>query len=209
MPSLRKGDGLDRFYGGRVLKRALLGLLLTNALTNAQTMVKLPLGKATAHRANELTLAGLRPGRDTLARAIQLNSEFQRKSNQRDFQTEWFDVCRDISLAIDSDSKNGIRVIRTGTWGGSTADCGQMPPGPWKTGRGLRVGDPSTKATESYGEPDSKSPSTKDGQPLELWYYAFDWAGPDVPQVMEVLCTREKGGQPGRVVEITLAAPSL
>jgi hypothetical protein len=191
------------------VKRALLGLFLANAFTNAQTTVKPPLRKATAHRANELTLARLRPGRDTLARAIQLNSEFQRRSNKQDFQTEWFDACRDISLTIDSDSNNGVRVIRTGTWGGSTADCGKMPPGPWKTGRGLRVGDPATKATESYGEPDSKSPSTKDGQPLELWYYAFDWAGPDVPQVMEVLCTREKDGQPGRVVEITLAAPSL
>ena len=34
-------------------------------------------------------------------------------------------------------------------------------------------------------------------------------AGPDVPQVMEVLCTAEKDGEPGRVVEITLAAVSL
>jgi len=59
------------------------------------------------------------------------------------------------------------------------------------------------------GEQDLKSPSTRDGQPLELWYYAFDWAGADVPQVMEVLCTKEKDGQPGRVVEITLAASSL
>jgi hypothetical protein len=60
-----------------------------------------------------------------------------------------------------------------------------------------------------YGQPDSKSPSTRDGQPLELWYYAFDWAGSDVPQVLEVLCTREANGKPGQVVEITLAAPSL
>ena len=59
------------------------------------------------------------------------------------------------------------------------------------------------------GEQDLKSPSTRDGQPLELGYYAFDWAGTDVPQVMEVLCTRAKDGQPGRVVEITLAASSL
>ncbi|HEV2101325.1 MAG TPA: hypothetical protein VGR58_00970 [Candidatus Acidoferrum sp.] len=42
-----------------------------------------------------------------------------------------------------------------------------------------------------------------------MWYYAFDWAGADVPQVMEVLCTRETDGKPGRVVEITLAGPSL
>jgi hypothetical protein len=42
-----------------------------------------------------------------------------------------------------------------------------------------------------------------------LLYYAFDWAGPDVPQVMEVLCAVEQDGKLGRVVEITLAASSL
>jgi hypothetical protein len=60
-----------------------------------------------------------------------------------------------------------------------------------------------------YGQPGSRGPSTKDGQQLELLYYAFDWAGPDVPQVMAVLCTPERNAKPGRVVEITLAAPSL
>jgi hypothetical protein len=30
-----------------------------------------------------------------------------------------------------------------------------------------------------------------------------------VPQLMEVLCTVEKDGKPGRVVEITLAVSSL
>jgi len=56
---------------------------------------------------------------------------------------------------------------------------------------------------------DSRSPSTKGGQQLELLYYAFDWAGPDVPQILAVLCTPEKDGKPGRVVEITLVAESL
>jgi len=42
-----------------------------------------------------------------------------------------------------------------------------------------------------------------------LLYYAFDWAGPDVPQVMEVVCTAPKDGSSGRVAEITLAAGSL
>jgi hypothetical protein len=37
----------------------------------------------------------------------------------------------------------------------------------------------------------------------------MDWARADVPQVMEVLCTPEKDGKPGSVVEITLAAASL
>jgi hypothetical protein len=85
-----------------------------------------------------------------------------------------------------------------------------IPGGPtWRTGLGLRLGHSCSKAVSLYGNPDSRSPSTKDGQPLELLYYAFDWAGPDVPQVMQVVCTVDKDGQAGRVVQITLAASSL
>ena len=73
-------------------------------------------------------------------------------------------------------------------------------------GKGLRIGDSKPRAVAIYGEPGSVSPSTKNGQPLELLYYAFDWAGHDVPQVMEVVCTAPKDGSTGRVVEITLAA---
>lgn len=56
------------------------------------------------------------------------------------------------------------------------------------------------------GEPDLRSPSTNDGQRLELLCYAFEWAGPDVPQVMTVLGTVEKDDKLGRVVEIRPAA---
>lgn len=69
--------------------------------------------------------------------------------------------------------------------------------------------DSCSRTMELYGKPDLRSPSTRNGQPLELLYYAFDWARPDVPQIMEVVCTAEKDGKPGRVVEVTLAAPSL
>ena len=78
-----------------------------------------------------------------------------------------------------------------------------------RTGRGLHVGDACRQAVALYGNPDSRGPSTRAGQPLELLYYAFDWAGPDVPQVVQVVCTPEKDGPPGQVVEITLAASSL
>ncbi|MGB2676907.1 MAG: hypothetical protein WAN12_07485 [Candidatus Acidiferrum sp.] len=181
----------------------LLAVLLTSTLVIAQTPPK----KAT-HRANELTLAGLRPGRDRLSRAVRLYRNIDPKSSTNDSQTIWLDPCRKQLLAIDFDTGKKIEVIRAGAVN-LTADCLAVPPSPWKTGRGLRLGDATTKVTQLYGEPDSRSPSTRDGQPLELWYYAFDWAGPDVPQVMEVLCTKEKDGQAGHVVEITLAAPSL
>ena len=79
----------------------------------------------------------------------------------------------------------------------------------WLTGHGLLIGSSCSRTFELYGQPGSRGPSTKDGQQLELLYYAFDWAGPDVPQVMAVLCTPGSSAKPGRVVEITLMAPSL
>jgi hypothetical protein len=110
-------------------------------------------------------------------------------------------------LVADIDGDERIQVIRLGK--GRATDCATESAKLWATGRGLKLDDDVNTVSRLYGPPDSKSPSTRDGQPLELWYYAFDWAGPDVPQVMEVLCTREQDGKPGRVVEITLAAPSL
>jgi cellulose biosynthesis protein BcsQ len=80
-----------------------------------------------------------------------------------------------------------------------------LDPKNWLTGLGLRMGDSQDRVTGLYGEPNSSGPASKHGQDLELLYYQFDWAGSDVPQVMEVLCARDTG----RVVEITLAFPSL
>ena len=103
-----------------------------------------------------------------------------------------------------------IRVSHGRTLTGAIlAKHGSSLPHAWHTGRGLAADALASRVVELYGEPDSRSPSTKDGQQLELLYYAFDWAGTAVPQVMEVLCTVARDGKPGRVVEITLAAPSL
>jgi len=211
MPSWRNANSRRRLCSGRLLRRALFVLFSTATVIAAQTQTtpKPAAKKAAVHRANEVTLAGMRPGRASLTQAAIVNKEFGKGKSLPGDQTVWYDACRDLSLTIDSDGQEQVQVIRAGTWAGSTADCMVKTASPWKTGLGLRVGDPVTKLASLYGPPDSKSPSTRDGQPLELWYYAFDWAGPDVPQVMEVLCTREKEGQPGRVVEITLAAPSL
>jgi hypothetical protein len=205
MRSSRSGK---RFCNGRFPKRALMASILISVVASAQTP-KPSVKKAAAQRANELTLAGLRPGRDALARAIQLNKQYDSSKSAPGSQSVWVDACKDLSLTLDNDGQKKIQVIRVGYYCCSTVDCAGGPPSPWKTGLGLRVNDPIAKVARLYGEPDSKSPSSRDGQQLELWYYAFDWAGADVPQVMEVLCTREKDGTPGRVIEITLAAPSL
>jgi hypothetical protein len=170
-----------------------------------------PAGKiATARKANELTLAGLRPGRDSKSHAMQLYRKPNSAKDSQDGQLSWAE-CQTQTLTMDIDAEGKIQVIRATAVEdrGVSIDCNSVALSQWKTGHGLRVGDAATKVIQLYGQPDSRSPSTKDGQPLELWYYAFDWAGPDVPQVMEIVCTKEKDGEAGRVVEITLAAPSL
>jgi hypothetical protein len=168
---------------------------------------------------DELTLAGLRPGRDDIAKAERL---FRKPSATKYDGTNkiWEDPCRHQLLSIIPDPNGTIQEVRvaqpnpasaststTSTTQGCHSPTSSWPP--WTTGHGLVVGSPCSRVLALYGQPGSRGPSTKDGQQLELLYYAFDWAGPDVPQVMAVLCTPEKNAKPGRVVEITLAAPSL
>ena len=205
--------GSARFCSGRFLKRALWGLCLASTIASAQTPPRPTARKVSPQRANELTLARLRPGRDTAIRALARYKDWPFESKIQEAQLSWHFPCEPPeTLTVDIDEHKTVQVIRLAA-GGSETECEpagrKTPSSGWKTGRGLRVGDPASKVARLYGQPDSRSPSTRDGQPLELMYYAFDWAGPYVPQVMEVLCTREKDGQPGRVVEITLAAPSL
>jgi hypothetical protein len=168
---------------------------------------------AKARRHNELTLAGLRPGRDTLQKAVR--SLGQPNSNNGDSSTPTWEFRSQNSyvfLSLNCDAKGTIQTIRVFQVSPSGVDVEGASPWPITrlfTGRGVGIGGESVQVLELYGNPDSRSPSTKGGQPLELLYYAFDWAGPDVPQVMQVVCTPEQGGQAGRVVEITLAASSL
>jgi hypothetical protein len=186
-----------------------------------------------AHRNNELTVAGLRPGQDEFAKAQKL---FRKPTLTKFDGTNpiWRDACRNQSLSIITDADSGtileVRVsennskFASGTPSSTVEDSGcaagvkrvgsagssaSAVASRWVTGHGLLVGSSCTRVSELYGQPGSRGPSTKDGQQLELLYYAFDWAGPDVPQVMAVLCTPGSGAKPGRVVEITLMAPSL
>jgi hypothetical protein len=124
----------------------------------------------------------------------------------------WRD-CFGNELSVDLDKKSVVTSVRISQNRGHQrpTDCTDAVKSTksWRTGEGLRLEEAVGRVIALYGEPTSRSPSTKNGQPLELLYYAFDWAGPDVPQVMEVVCTVPKDGTPGRVVEITLAAGSL
>ena len=159
-------------------------------------------GTIPAHRNDELTLAGLRPGQDDFTKARKL----YRKPSLTKFDGTnpiWHDACHNQNLSIITDADSGtIQEVRvsennskfaSGTPSSTISEAGCAPGSfarsRWVTGHGLLIGSPCLRVFELYGQPGSRGPSTKDGQQLELLYYAFDWAGPDVPQVMAVLCT--------------------
>ena len=164
------------------------------------------------HRAGELTLAGLRPGRDRYEVAVR---RLGYPRDAKDMCSEcgstethsWLQPCAGRELKVEFDDRHVVQTIDVELLPGTAGSCLTKPdePNRWVTGHGIRLGDSKSRVISVYGKPGSVSPSTKDGRELELLYYAFDWAGPDVPQVMEITCERATG----RVVEIMLAFPSL
>ena len=170
-------------------------------------------------RANELTLAGLRPGRDTRATAL---ARFHKpwagdpdSEPDSDTSAVWRDLCRNREVRMEFGENDVIESITVSIIAGPIYDCAPstsgapgastMPMDAWRTGRGLSLGELRSRVLVVYGQPESQGPSSEQGDEAEFLYYAFDWAGSEVPQVLEVTCDKKSG----RVVQITLAAESL
>lgn len=163
---------------------------------------------ATPKRDNEVTVAGLRPGKDLLATA---EKQFRGKHlfvEESERSAVWKDQCTGRFVRVEFGAKRVIQSVTVSSLGEQMGDCTSkrwpLAADKLKTGKGLALNQSLERVSELYGEPESRSPSTQTGRELELLVYAFDWAGSDVPQVMEVWCDRATG----RVVEITLAFPS-
>ena len=161
-------------------------------------------------RVNETLLAGLRPGRDTFAIAEKRFKPRNLVDSRETSYREWRDDCSGKNIRLELNAKSVIQSITITTLGARIGKCAERPGDfldarNWVTGHGLRIGDTQDRVTDFYGEPNSSGPASKNGQDLALMSYQFDWAGLEAPQMMEVLCARDTG----RVVEITLAFPSL
>jgi hypothetical protein len=89
--------------------------------------------------------------------------------------------------------------------GSIDADCEVgLRPNEWKTGRGLRFGDPCSTVVAMYGKPQSQTTSSNAATKLESYAYEFEWSGAGVPNSMEVACDTSTQN----VVEIKLTALS-
>jgi len=166
---------------------------------------------ATPTRFNEVTLAGLRPGRDSLAAALKrYKAKYSSSDENGASEKQWSDPCTGHTLTLNLDSQGVIQEITVSSLVTLDGKCeGRrnevLDEKDWVTGRGLHLGDPQDRVSELYGEPNSSGPSVRGSTELEFLYYPFDWMGSDVPQAMEIYCARDTG----KVVEITLAFPSL
>jgi len=161
--------------------------------------------------ANELSLSSIQPGRDKLAGVEKNLGQHLRAlpadpSNAR----TWEEACTGRRLTLEVDKNGVIQTVYISTpktpptekcKDSKDAQAAQL----WMTGQGLHLDDRAERIKDIYGPPNSSGPSVKQGRELELLFYMFDWAGSDVPQVLEV--STEKSS--GRVVEIMLAFPSL
>jgi hypothetical protein len=166
-------------------------------------------------RQNELSLAGLRPGRDKLRTATNAFGPYYRKVvPDADDVVAWVDKAKHRLVRLELDKDGVIQSVTVSSIDPlidqpretkSEPDV-QLPSVKLASGRGIRVAHNVCREVEqTYGPPNSEGPSAQHGNDLRLLYYAFDWAGPKVPQVMEVSCERTTG----MVMQITLSYPSL
>jgi hypothetical protein len=155
---------------------------------------------------NELTLAGLRPGRDSVANAFKRYKQKYLVSKTNADSKEWRDTCTGHSLALAVDSRSVIQQVTVSALVPRDGNCDNrrfefLNLDEWVTGKGLRLGDSRNHVVELYGEPSSSEPVVRDDADFELLQFDFAASGPDVPQTMQVYCQRDSG----RVVEITLS----
>jgi hypothetical protein len=162
-------------------------------------------------RVNELTLAGLRPGHDKAPAGMKEFRDLERDAAITDAYV-WGDICMHRELRLEADAKGVLKTVTVGSKykPDIMAKCAASVMDPKRlkliaSGRGLQLGDACARIEEIYGKAESRSPSVKGSDKVELYLYTFDWAGPDVPQVMEVSCDAATQ----TVTEITLAASSL
>jgi hypothetical protein len=185
--------------------------LLVSVVAFAALAVQVGLQAVQRGRVNELSLAGLRPGHDKVSAPANEFRDLTRDAAVTDAYV-WGDICMHRELRVETDGSGVVKIVTVGSnyKPEIMAKCAASAMDPKRlrlvaSGHGLQLGDACGRIEEIYGKAESRSPSVRGNDKLELYLYKFDWAGPDVPQVMEVSCDASSQ----TVVEITLAAATL
>lgn len=163
-----------------------------------------------AGNVNELTLAGLRPGRSTIAQAEALwGRQWHHPARDEDDVYVWCDASSHIELSLEATvaqppRRGGeIRVVTVSRMppalpvGACSAVLGK---GAASTGRGVRLGDSPQRLKQVYGKPFFTGPSTWNGRDVNMIVFNFSWAGTSKPQILE------SSFAGGKLVKMTLSA---
>ena len=158
---------------------------------------------------NELTLAGIRPGRDRIhSAAARLGPHWFHPSRDEDDVYDWCDARTHLQVELEAPRSGVIHVVTVNR-------LLQMPPGApaaggcrahlsaslARTGRGIRLGDPARRLEAVYGHPFFDGPASWQGRNVHLIVYNFSWAGARKPQILESSFDAR-----GRLVKMTLSA---
>ncbi|MGN6593707.1 MAG: hypothetical protein ACTHJX_12495 [Terriglobales bacterium] len=155
---------------------------------------------------NELTLAGLQPGRSRLEAA---EARWGRQWTHPDADESdvyvWCDARSRLRIGLDTGASGTVRVVtveRMAAGKGSPEAChAQLSAAVARTGRGVRLGDSEAQLLRTYGKPFFSGPSSLDGHNVRLVVFNFSWAGSDKPQILE---STFDGA--GKLIKMTLSA---
>lgn len=162
----------------------------------AATLFTLPLlVSAGSKELREKSLAGLKPGKDTLQNAIRRfgPSNDAAQSDPPRFVV-WRDVCNHQQVLVAMDESGLIRaVVVEQELAIATSDC---TPGSYArkvrerfgSGRGLLYGDHCERIQELYGTAQSKASSNEGGKQIESYAYTFESNSKSPALRLEVSC---------------------
>lgn len=153
--------------------------------------------------ASELTLAGLRPGRDKLERAVALYGKRYTEAypNTPDLLL-WADLRKRLFLRLELREDKTIDAVTVASFGPKDTPSTSLPASAAASGRGLRLGDRLEKALRLYGPPYFQGLSTEGERELILVVHKFR-AEEDQPQILET----SYDPKTQRLVKMTLSFP--
>lgn len=157
-----------------------------------------------AGNVNELTLAGLRPGRSTIAQAEALYGNHWRHPSRDEHDLYvWCDAHTKLRLTAEARPDGRIRVVTIAAMppalpvGACSAALSRRAA---QTGRGVRLGESPQQLRHVYGTPFFTGPSSWNGHDVDMIVFNFSWAGASKPQILE------SSFAGGTLVKMTLSA---
>lgn len=187
--------------------------LLVSVLVISALALPIVLDGNVSKQIKEDTLAGLRPGKDTIERAYRrFGKERVRTSMSGDpGSVEVRESCNHEELTLTLNSSSVIEKATVGSEiGVANVDCTSQSytrrvRAQFGSGHNLLFRDQCDRIQGIYGSPESKSSFAKGSERLESYVYHFDSTGKSVPLTLEVTCNTAEN----QVDRITLAVSGI